>query len=153
MPTIIAAIVKQSRPFCDILEIGLPRRGDRTMRRREYRLIGRRVTTCKTFAGRYLPDGIGFFTDFATLSLRRRVKEHAEYDWRNGMDASWARENQGTQKPPRGRAVAYYRQSAQGRREDSISVQQKQVRRWAEENGIEIIDEYVDSRHSRRGDL
>lgn len=68
------------------------------------------------------------------------------------MDARRLQRDETVQKPLRERAAAYYRQLAHGRREDSISVQQEQVQRWAEENGIEIIDEYVDLRHSRRGD-
>ncbi|HQI27882.1 MAG TPA: recombinase family protein [Sedimentisphaerales bacterium] len=42
------------------------------------------------------------------------------------------------------RAVAYYRHSAQDRQENSISIQQDQVRAWAESNGVEIIHEFVD---------
>ena len=42
------------------------------------------------------------------------------------------------------RAVAYYRHSAQDRQENSIAIQQDQVRLWAESNGIEIIHEFMD---------
>jgi DNA invertase Pin-like site-specific DNA recombinase len=42
------------------------------------------------------------------------------------------------------RAVACYRHSAQDRQENSISIQQDQVRPWAENNGVEIIHEFVD---------
>jgi DNA invertase Pin-like site-specific DNA recombinase len=43
------------------------------------------------------------------------------------------------------RAVAYYRHSAQDRQENSISIQQDQVRPWAESNGGEIIHEFIDA--------
>ena len=45
----------------------------------------------------------------------------------------------------RPRAVAYYRHSAQDRQENSIPIQQEQVREWAEEHGIEIIKEFADA--------
>jgi len=45
---------------------------------------------------------------------------------------------------PRFRAVAYYRHSAQDRQENSIAIQQEQVRQWARENGVEIIHEFAD---------
>jgi DNA invertase Pin-like site-specific DNA recombinase len=45
---------------------------------------------------------------------------------------------------PRFRAVAYYRHSAQDRQENSIAIQQEQVRQWASENGVEIIHEFMD---------
>ena len=38
----------------------------------------------------------------------------------------------------------YYRHSAQDRQENSIAIQQDQVRLWAESNGIEIIHEFMD---------
>ena len=41
-------------------------------------------------------------------------------------------------------AVAYYRHSAQDRQENSVAIQQEQVRRWALENGIIIIQEFAD---------
>ena len=44
----------------------------------------------------------------------------------------------------RPRAVAYYRHSAQDRQENSIPIQQEQVRQWADEHGIEIIREFAD---------
>ena len=43
------------------------------------------------------------------------------------------------------RAVAYYRHSAQDRQENSIPIQQEQVRAFADENGIEIIHEFSDA--------
>ena len=45
----------------------------------------------------------------------------------------------------RPRAVAYYRHSAQDRQENSIPIQQEQVREWAEKNGVEIIKEFADA--------
>ena len=44
---------------------------------------------------------------------------------------------------PRIRAVAYYRHSAQDRQENSIPIQQDQVRGWAEKHGVEIIHEFA----------
>ena len=44
----------------------------------------------------------------------------------------------------RARAVAYYRHSAQDRQENSVSLQQEQVREWAEQNGVDIIQEFAD---------
>jgi DNA invertase Pin-like site-specific DNA recombinase len=46
---------------------------------------------------------------------------------------------------PKFRAVAYYRHSAQDRQENSIPIQQDQVREWAEKNGVEIIREFADA--------
>lgn len=46
--------------------------------------------------------------------------------------------------PPRSRAVAYYRHSAQDRQENSVAIQQELVRKWAGENGVEIIHEFAD---------
>jgi len=42
------------------------------------------------------------------------------------------------------RAVAYYRHSAQDRQENSVAIQQEQVRQWAQANGVEIIREFAD---------
>lgn len=46
---------------------------------------------------------------------------------------------------PEMRAVAYYRHSAQDRQENSIPIQQDQVREWAQKNGVEIIHEFADA--------
>ena len=48
-------------------------------------------------------------------------------------------------EPPKVKAVAYYRHSAQDRQENSIPLQQEQVREWAEKNGVEIIHEFADA--------
>jgi len=45
---------------------------------------------------------------------------------------------------PQFRAVAYYRHSAQDRQENSVAIQQDQVRQWARENGVEIVHEFAD---------
>jgi len=42
------------------------------------------------------------------------------------------------------RAAAYYRHSAQERQENSVEIQQDQVRKFAVDNDIEIIEEYID---------
>jgi len=42
------------------------------------------------------------------------------------------------------KAVAYYRHSAQDRQEYSIPIQREQVRKFAQENGIEVIKEFPD---------
>ena len=44
------------------------------------------------------------------------------------------------------RAIAYYRHSANERQEASLAIQQDHVRRWASENGVEIIREFCDAR-------
>lgn len=51
--------------------------------------------------------------------------------------------------PPRPRAVAYYRHSAQDRQENSIPLQREQVCKWADQNGIELIREFAD--HGKSG--
>jgi len=57
----------------------------------------------------------------------------------------WERQDESAQQPKFAyRAVAYYRHSAQDRQENSISIQQDQVRPWAESNGVEIIHEFLD---------
>lgn len=53
-------------------------------------------------------------------------------------------------EPRRILAVAYYRDGSQDRRESSIPLQQEQVRQWAEKNGFEIIQEFVDQGKSGR---
>ena len=46
---------------------------------------------------------------------------------------------------PKLRAVAYYRHSTLDRQQNSISIQQEQVREWAQRNGVEIIHEFTDA--------
>lgn len=61
------------------------------------------------------------------------------------MGKWWERPEQSIQKPAFAfRAVAYYRHSAQDRQENSISIQQDQMRPWAKANSIEIIHESMD---------
>lgn len=42
------------------------------------------------------------------------------------------------------KAVAYYRHSAQVGQENSVEIQQENVRKFADKYGIEIVDEYAD---------
>jgi len=49
-----------------------------------------------------------------------------------------------TSKISKYRAVAYYRHSAQDRQENSVEIQQDQVRQFAQEHDIEIIREFAD---------
>jgi DNA invertase Pin-like site-specific DNA recombinase len=61
------------------------------------------------------------------------------------MGKWWEHQEKSHQQPTFAfRAVAYYRHSAQDRQENSISIQQDQVRTWAESNGVEIIHEFMD---------
>lgn len=65
-------------------------------------------------------------------------------------DAWWVQDtNEPPPAPARPRAVAYYRHSAQDRQENSIPLQREQVRRWAEQNGIELVREFAD--HGKSG--
>lgn len=57
----------------------------------------------------------------------------------------WEIEAPDPDRPPLVRAVAYYRHSAQDRQENSIPIQQDQVRQWAREHGVEIIREFCDA--------
>jgi DNA invertase Pin-like site-specific DNA recombinase len=45
----------------------------------------------------------------------------------------------------RAKAIAYYRHSAEDRQENSIPIQKEQVRRFAEEHGVKIIEEFEDA--------
>lgn len=57
----------------------------------------------------------------------------------------WVRPQVTTVAPqPSVKAVAYYRHSAQDRQENSVAIQQEQVRQWARENNVEIIHEFAD---------
>ncbi len=57
----------------------------------------------------------------------------------------WIREQPPSESPtPQFRAVAYYRHSAQDRQENSVAIQQEQVRHWAQENGVKIVHEFAD---------
>lgn len=59
--------------------------------------------------------------------------------------AWWERKHASELPPKPGfRAVAYYRHSAQDRQENSVAIQQEQVRQWALDNGVEIIHEFAD---------
>jgi DNA invertase Pin-like site-specific DNA recombinase len=64
---------------------------------------------------------------------------------KTNMGNWWERQDKSAQQPKFAfRAVAYYRHSAQDRQENSIAIQQDQVRQWAETNGVEIIHEFMD---------
>jgi DNA invertase Pin-like site-specific DNA recombinase len=57
----------------------------------------------------------------------------------------WVKEPPPAEAPrPRFRAVSYYRHSAQDRQENSVAIQQELVRKWAEDNGVDIIHEFSD---------
>lgn len=61
------------------------------------------------------------------------------------QDQWWVRQGPANEvERQRFRAVAYYRHSAQDRQENSVAIQQEQVRKWAHENGVEIIHEFAD---------
>lgn len=47
------------------------------------------------------------------------------------------------------RAVAYYRHSAQDKQVNSIPLQREQVRQWADQHGLEVIQEFAD--HGKSG--
>ncbi|KAA1258201.1 Recombinase [Rubripirellula obstinata] len=64
------------------------------------------------------------------------------------MNHWWEIEIPDADAPPLVRAVAYYRHSAQDRQENSIPIQQDQVRAWAREHGVEIIREFCDAGRS-----
>ena len=53
-----------------------------------------------------------------------------------------------SEKPASIRAVAYYRHSVLGGQEVSFAYQRSQVRAWADKNGVEIIQEFVDEGES-----
>jgi len=62
----------------------------------------------------------------------------------------WEIEDKGSAPlPAEIRAIAYYRHSAQDRQENSIPIQQDQVREWARNHSVEIIQEFAD--HGRSG--
>lgn len=66
------------------------------------------------------------------------------------MDAWWQTESTKAPEPVRRpQAVAYYRHSAQDRQENSVPIQREQVCRWAELNGITVIQEFAD--HGKSG--
>ena len=48
------------------------------------------------------------------------------------------------------RSVAYYRHPAQDGQEDSVPTQQERIREWADENDVEIVQEFVDAGKSER---
>ena len=60
------------------------------------------------------------------------------------MDVWWKPEREDAPIDPTTRAVAYYRHSARERQENSIPIQQEQVRDFARKENIEIIQEFAD---------
>ena len=63
-----------------------------------------------------------------------------EESWGMVMTLPWNSQKTGSNR----RAVAYYRHSAQDRQENSIELQQDQVRKFALEHSITIIREFAD---------
>ena len=47
------------------------------------------------------------------------------------------------------RAVTYYRQSTQDQHENTIPIQRDKIREWAQQHGVEIIEEFAD--HDKPG--
>ena len=60
------------------------------------------------------------------------------------MEAWWTKTNGQSDGQPRLRAVAYYRHSAEIGQENSVEIQQDNVRSFAERHDIEIINEFAD---------
>lgn len=60
----------------------------------------------------------------------------------------WEIDSPDAHAPAQIRAIAYYRHSAQDRQENSIPIQQDQVRAWAKQHGVEIIREFCDAGRS-----
>ncbi len=60
------------------------------------------------------------------------------------MDGWWVRKTEPVETKPRLRAVAYYRHSAEIGQENSVEIQQDNVRAFAEKHDIEIIHEFAD---------
>ena len=71
--------------------------------------------------------------------------EHVSYEGASIVNNWWEIAPAESDRPPMVRAVAYYRHSAQDRQENSIPIQQDQVRQWAKEHGVEIIHEFCDA--------
>ena len=64
------------------------------------------------------------------------------------MDHWWEIGLPDMHEPALVRGVAYYRHSAQDRQENSIPIQQDQVRAWAKQHGVDIIREFCDAGRS-----
>ncbi len=60
------------------------------------------------------------------------------------MDAWWTRSKDQQKQPSRVRAVAYYRHSAEIGQENSVEIQQDNVRSFAAKHDIKIINEFAD---------
>jgi len=60
------------------------------------------------------------------------------------MDEWWVRSKTEAAKPAAPRAVAYYRHSAEIGQENSVEIQQDNVRAFAAKHGLDIIHEFAD---------
>ncbi|MBN1360328.1 MAG: recombinase family protein [Sedimentisphaerales bacterium] len=60
------------------------------------------------------------------------------------METWWTKKDASAEGQPRLRAVAYYRHSAEIGQENSVEIQQDNVRAFAGKHGIEIIQEFAD---------
>src|SRR5690606_8085461 len=60
------------------------------------------------------------------------------------MEACWIQEDVSAKGLHRLKAVAYYRHSAEIGQENSVEIQQDNVRAFAQQHGIEIINEFAD---------
>lgn len=62
----------------------------------------------------------------------------------NRMKAWWTTSDGQEDQRPRPRAVAYYRHSAEIGQENSVEIQQDNVRSFAEKHGLDIVQEFAD---------
>jgi len=83
----------------------------------------------------------------ALVRVVRGLIEHERYKVLN-MIHWWEIDLPDANAPALVRAVAYFRHSAQDRQENSIPIQQDQVRAWAKQHGVEIIREFCDAGRS-----
>jgi len=60
------------------------------------------------------------------------------------MEAWWTKTNASAEGQSRLRAVAYYRHSAEIGQENSVEIQQDNVRAFADRHDVEIIKEFAD---------
>jgi hypothetical protein len=68
-------------------------------------------------------------------------------DRETAMSKTSKRPQRATEEPaaaPRFRGVAYYRHSAEDQQKKSVAIQQDMVRKWAKDNGVEIIQEFAE---------
>ena len=60
------------------------------------------------------------------------------------MDAWWVKPKEQEDNQPRLRAVAYYRHSAEIGQENSVEIQQENIRAFAAKHDIDVIEEFAD---------